>query len=394
MQPATPIIAWARSPVAPIGGALSALLPHELAAPVLRELLARAGVSLRHVDAVVLGNALGAGGNPARMTALAAGLPQSCAAFTVDSQCCSGLDAIAMATGLIASGQASVVIAGGVEAWSRAPIRQTRPMHADESAQTYERPPFAPDPAQDPDLLQAAADHAFALGITRAEQDAYAVASHERALAASRDATVAVAGLDHDAYPRSIGLARAGRMPILASAAEDVERRCSLSALDISPKADGAAMVLLASTRFCQQWGIAARTHWLVGASLGSAPAMPLTAAAAAATRALALPAASLPETSMTARDMHAIELHDAFAAQGLSFCRSLGIAPDRINASGGGLARGHPIGASGAVALVSLLGTLQQQTANSHHKALGLAAIAAAGGLGSACIVQMDGAS
>lgn len=89
---------------------------------------------------------------------------------------------------------------------------------------------------------------------------------------------------------------------------------------------------------------------------------------------------------------MRAIELHDAFAAQGLSFCEDLGLQPEDINTLGGGLARGHPIGASGAVALVSLLNTLQfQQMTDSTTPRIGLAAIAGAGGLGSACMVQME---
>lgn len=391
-----PILAWARSPIAPVGGALRALQPHELAAPVLQALLARAGVEPGDVDAIVLGNALGAGGNPARMTALAAGLPQRCAAFSVDSQCSSGLDAVSIAVGLIASGQAQVVIAGGVEAWSRAPIRQTRPLHANQAPQPYERPPFAPNPAQDPDLLQAAADHAFAHGFTRAELETYAIASHQRALQAQalslHDDIVPVAGLALDAYPRSMAPARAARMPVVAHAAQDADRRCALSALTISPKADGAAMVLLASEHACMRLGRAARAHWLTGASVGADPAIPLTAAATAALEALA----KLPTTSqsvpLAAQDLQAIELHDAFAAQGLSFCLQLGIAPERINIGGGGLARGHPIGASGAVALARLLSTLQQASAAPPDMpALGLAAIAAAGGLGAACIVRME---
>ena len=112
----------------------------------LRALLAQSGLPAEAVDAVVLGNALGAGGNPARMLALATGLPERCAAHTVDTQCCSGLDAVALAVGLLHSGQAEVVIAGGAEAWSRAPIRQARPLHAGEAPRAYERPAFAPRP--------------------------------------------------------------------------------------------------------------------------------------------------------------------------------------------------------------------------------------------------------
>ncbi|MEG1454120.1 MAG: beta-ketoacyl synthase N-terminal-like domain-containing protein, partial [Comamonas sp.] len=143
---AIPVIAWARSPVAAVGGALARLQPHELAAPLVQALLARANLPAAAVDAVVLGNALGAGGNPARMLALASGLRESSAAYTVDTQCCAGLDAITLACGLLASGQARIVLAGGAEAWSRAPIRATRPLHAGDSAVPYERPPFAPPP--------------------------------------------------------------------------------------------------------------------------------------------------------------------------------------------------------------------------------------------------------
>ena len=166
-----PLIAgWARSAVAPHGGAFRALAAHEIGAPVLQALLQRAGLAAADVDAVILGNALGAGGNPARMVALAAGLPDRCAALTIDTQCCAGLDAIALAAGMLASGQAEVVVAGGVEAWSRAPIRQHRPLDPGEAPIAYERPAFAPDPARDPDLLQAAADYAEAHRIARSLQ--------------------------------------------------------------------------------------------------------------------------------------------------------------------------------------------------------------------------------
>ena len=154
---AMPILAWARTPVAPVGGALAACRPHELAAPLVARLLADAGLPASAVDAVVLGNALGAGGNPARVLALAAGLPERTPAITLDSQCCAGLDAITHACGLLALGQAQVVIAGGAEAWSRAPLRLHRPLQPGEKPVAYEQPPFTPWPGRDPDMLQAAA---------------------------------------------------------------------------------------------------------------------------------------------------------------------------------------------------------------------------------------------
>lgn len=377
-DPAALIAAWARSAVAPHGGAFHALQPHDIAAPVVRALLARAGISPQEVDAVVLGNALGAGGNPARMVALAAGLSERCAAFSVDTQCCSGIDAVSMAVGLLASGQASVVIAGGVEAWSRSPIRQVRPMREGEPAITYEKPAFAPDPARDPDLLVSAALYAQQHGYSRAQQDAYAVLSHQRAIA--HVATLAteivpVNGLLHDAYPRAIDLVRAARMPVAVKQAD-----CAVSTLAISAKADGAALVLLATPQACQDLGLTPQAAWVTSASVGVDSITPLIAAEKAALAALAR--AGLDSVDR----LQVIELHDAFAVQGLSFCHALGIDPTRINRRGGGLARGHPIGASGAIALVRLLSDLQQDEAVG---ARGLVTVAGAGGIGAAAIVQ-----
>lgn len=389
------ILAWSRSPVAPVGGALRELAVHELAAPVLQALLARAGLPADAVDAVVLGNALGAGGNPARMLALAAGLPERCAAHSVDTQCCSGLDSVALAAGLLLSGQADIVVAGGAEAWSRAPIRQTRPRHADELPVPYERPAFAPDPARDPDLLQSAADHALAHGITRAVQEAHAIHSHALALA-HRDRLakeiVPMAGLDHDAYPRALNPARVARMPVVAEAAGAVDaharQRHALSTPTISPKADGAALVLLATPQACARLGLQPRARWVASASLGHAPETPLVAAALAAQQVLERGAAALQLPRLTAAELQAVELHDAFAVQALAFAETLGLPLQQLNTGGGGLARGHPIGASGAVALVRMLSDLHRTPA-AHWPALGLAAIAGAGGIGAACLVQ-----
>ncbi|WEE80094.1 acetyl-CoA C-acyltransferase [Comamonas testosteroni] len=401
MPSKSPIIAWARSPVAPIGSALARLSPHELGRPLLLSLLQQSGLPAHAVDAVVIGNALGAGGNPARMLALAAGLPDSCAAHTIDTQCCSGLDAVAMAVGLLQSGQAEVVIAGGIEAWSRAPIRQTRPLHPGEQAQGYERPPFAPDPERDPDMLQSAADYALTHGFSRSQQEQYALLSHSRALAAQAllaPEIVPVAGLATDAYPRALQPARAARMPVAARGCSqtaspgDIAAH-ALSALTISAKADGAALLLLATPEACARWNLQPRAQWLASASVGAAPETPLLAAIAAAQMALARGSHALAKPRkppLLARELSVIELHDAFAVQGLAFCAAMGLEPEQINSAGGGLARGHPIGASGAIALVRCLAQLQLQARSSTTgTALGLAAIAGAGGIGAATLVQ-----
>ena len=391
---AVPILAWARSPIAPTGGALGQLHSHEIGAPLLQSLLAQTGLPPQTIDAVVLGNALGAGGNPARMLALAAGLPDSCAAHSIDTQCCSGLDAIAMAVGLLKSGQAQIVIAGGAEAWSRAPIRQTRPRHADELPQSYERPPFAPDPARDPDMLQSAADYACQHTYPRHAQESYALQSHNRAVAAQqslRAEITPVAGLDHDSYPRTLTASRAARMPIVAhSAADEKGELYGLSALTISAKADGAALLLLATPEACAQWQLQPRAQWLASASVGAAPETPMLAAIAATQKLLQRGAQALQPSELSAQDLSAVELHDAFAVQGLVFCEALGLQPEQINTQGGGLARGHPISASGAIALVRSLAQLQ---ASGQPGALSMAAIAGAGGIGAATLVQWLGA-
>lgn len=381
------IAGWARSAVVPHGGAFGLLHAHEMAAPVVQAMLARAGISPQVVDAVLVGNALGAGGNPARMVALAANLPERCAALSVDTQCCSGLDAVSMGAALIASGQAHVVVAGGVEAWSRSPMRFTRPIQPGEAPVPYERPPFAPDPAHDPDLLLSAARYAAQQGDTRVQQDAYAVLSHQRAVAHQTELThdiVPVAGVPHDLYPRTIDATRAARMPIAAQTdaldGSTASPDCSISRLGISTRADGAAFVVLVSAQACGQLGLHPGAAWISSASVGGTPDTPLLAAQHAAAE--ALQRAGIPSCEA----LSAIELHDAFAVQGLSFCRALGLDPQRLNPRGGGLARGHPIGASGAIALVQVLVNLALDTPAVGQ---GLVAVAGAGGIGAAAVVE-----
>ncbi|WP_455226598.1 thiolase family protein [Lautropia mirabilis] len=433
-----PLLAGCRTPVAPRHGALRRHTPHTLAAPLVLHLLQTVGLPPEAVDTLILGNALGAGGNPARMTALAASLPQRCATFSVDTQCCSGLDAINLAAARILSGQSDVVIAGGAEAWTRSPIRQHRPMDATQAAIPYERPAFTPWPERDPDPLQAAADYAARHGFTRHQQDEYARDSHARAVrtmvarpACTPFAILPLEGLVHDAYPRLLSERQASRMPVAARAPTNThslaasDPDCALSRLAISPQADGAALVLMASAQFCARHGITPAAHWLGGLSLGANPDNPLTGALAAAEALL-----QRQRQRLDLDVLHAVELHDAFAVQGLAFQKALqsqGLDPARINAWGGGLARGHPIGASGAIALVELLARLHstgvapctasttsatsessaiptassasthpvcpdmpgtEATAMPRHPRIGLACIAGVGGLGSAALV------
>src|SRR5690606_7119353 len=279
---------------------------------------------------------------------------------TVDTQCCAGIDALTLAVGLLRSGQASVVLAGGAEAWSRVPIRMHRPLRAGETAQAYERPAFVPAPMPDPDMLLSAARYAAQQRYARTAQDAYALASHARASEARTglaDEMVEVAGVREDAYPRVLSAERAARFPALIQTDDASIQQAAtyaLSALTVSPKADGAGLLLLATAEACARYGLRPLCVWRDSVSLGADPATPVLAAAQAGMRLLS-------KQGLDTDRIDHWELHDAFAVQGLHFHRRLGLDAQRVNAHGGGLARGHPIGASAAIAAVRLVRRLAE---------------------------------
>ncbi|WP_428029080.1 acetyl-CoA C-acyltransferase [Ancylobacter sp.] len=371
MNPAF-VIAARRTAVAPRGGAFRAVEAHDLAAPVLRACLHDAGLALGEVDQVILGNALSGGGNVARLAALAAGLPESVPALTVDTQCCSGLDAIQLAVRMVEAGAAQIVLAGGVESFSLAPLRALRPRAKGEAPVFYDRPPFTPWPARDPDMIAAAAALARQGGITRAQQAAFAIDSHARALVARerlRAEIVPLAGLDADAFTRRLTPQLCARAPVLAG-----EGDVAVDAAGVAVEADAAAAVLVVSAQVRTRLGISGLAV-VDGGSVGAAPEQPALALVPAAARLLARHPGLLA----------CVELMEAFAVQALANSAALGLDPARVNRSGGALARGHPIGASGAILAVRLF----HELAAEGEGARGLAAIAAAGGLGSALMLQ-----
>ena len=237
-------------------------------------------------------------------------------------------------------------------------------------------------------MLLSAARYAAAHGVTRAAQEAYALLSHQRAVTHhDRMAAeiVAVAGVTRDAYPRVLDPARAQRMPVVTRSDALATREAdayALSALTIAAQADGAALVLLVSQAAATRLHLHPQATWVAGASVGGEPAFPMLCAERAARQALMR--AGMDDVGRIKR----IELHDAFAVQGLSFAKSLGLQPAHLNLQGGGLARGHPIAASGAIALVRLLADLSRGQESRNY---GLVAVAGAGGLGSAAVVQVQ---
>lgn len=365
------IVAARRTAVAPRGGAFARLEPHDLASPCLRAALADAGEVPERVDDVLLGNALGAGGNPARMAALAAGLPDHVPALSLESQCCAGLDAVLLAGARIRAGEAEAILAGGVESFSRAPLRMTRPREKGETPIAYDRPPFAPDPARDPEMAEAAANLARARGFTRAAQEAFARASHDRALAAGPSpAILPLAGLAADAFGRRLTPALAARLPLLAGDAAH-----GLTAATIAVEADAAACALVVSPARARALGLDEALRIRSQVRRGGDPAMPPLAPIEAAQEALA-------RAGLTVADLTAVEIMEAYAAQAMAFVADLNIPEEKVNRHGGALARGHPIAASGAILLADLF----------HRLAPGevaLLAIAAAGGLATAVVVE-----
>lgn len=364
-----------RTAVAPRGGAFRAIEAWDLAAAPIRALLATMGLPAGEVDAVILGNALYGGGNPARLALLAAGIPEDRSALTVDSQCCAGLDAIALAAARIRAGDAEVIVAGGVESFSRAPERRRRPLTPGEPAVSYDRPPFSPWPARDPDMIPAAADLAQACGVSRARQEDYAVASHAAARIAppSPGEIVDLAGLTRDAFARRLTPALCARLPALAGDAGH-----AVTAATVAVEADAAAVVLVVSDRVAARLRPPGRTVRIAGtASAGGDPVMPGLAPIAASRRLLA-------RRGIAPHDVTVAEVMEAFAVQAIACIEGIGLDPACINRGGGALARGHPIGASGAILAVRLWHELQKAPPGSR----GLATIAAAGGLGSAMLL------
>lgn len=376
------IIAARRTPLSRAGGALKGLRAHELLAPVLRSLLADAGAGLgpESVADVVIGNAVGGGGNVARLAALEAGLPVSVPGITVDRQCGSGLDAIVLASRLVAAGGNPLYLAGGVESISTAPLRAHR--NADGTAAYYSRAQFAPPSHGDPDMGVAAENVAAHYGISRERQDTLALRSHRRALAAAAagrfDAELvplaagpgASVGADDGPRP-SLGPAVMARFPPVFASGGTVT--AGNSCFD----ADGAAAVVITSVQRARQLGATDGLLVLGTDTAGVAPQLLGIGAAASAQRLLAA-------HGLTAADVGLVEFNEAFAAQTLACFDQLGIDPERANLDGGALALGHAYGASGAVLVTRLLA---QARSSPEQGQLALAMISIAGGMGTAAL-------
>ncbi|HEX9227055.1 MAG TPA: thiolase family protein [Arthrobacter sp.] len=391
------IIAARRTPVCRANGALKTWHAHELLVPVLRSLLADAGAAPESVADVVIGNAVGGGGNVARLAALEAGLPVSVPGVTVDRQCGSGLDAIVLAAQLVAAGGSGLFLAGGVESISTAPLRARRDAQGD--AEFFSRAQFAPKGLGDPDMGVAAENVAARFGISRERQDKLALRSHQRALASAAAGVfdAEIVQLDGPARPEGAvgdvgavgndgGTVKADDGPrrgltaaVLARFRPVFAEGGTVTAGNSCFDADGAAAVVITSVQRARELG--ATNGLLVRGTdtAGVDPQLLGIGAAAAAERLLA-------RSGVTAAGLGLVEFNEAFASQTLACLDRLGIPPERANIDGGALALGHAYGASGAVLVTRLLA---QARRNPVEGQLALAMISIAGGMGTAALLE-----
>jgi acetyl-CoA C-acetyltransferase len=385
------ILSAARTPVGRFQGGLAGVPAPRLGSIAIAEALRRAGVAPDDVDEVIMGNVLsaGLGQAPARQATLHAGLPTAARATTINKMCGSGLKAVMLAQQAIAAGDADVIVAGGMENMSAAPYLLERArtgyrLGDDRIVDTILRDGLT-DPYQNVHMGNCAEILAREYRIGRSEQDEYAKLSYTRAIAAMDEGKIAdevvpvevpqakgaPAVVAEDEEPRRVNFEK---IPTLRPVFEEGGTVTAANASSIS---DGGAAVVVAAAEAATRrgWKPLARIVGQAGAAM--APEW-FTIAPAHATRAL------LEKVGWTIGDVDLIEINEAFAAVVIGVCRDLGLTYDRVNVHGGAVALGHPIGASGARILTTLLYAMPRYEATR-----GVASICLAGGEAVALAVE-----
>jgi 3-oxoadipyl-CoA thiolase len=389
-----------RTPIGRYGGALSTVRPDNLAALAIRNLIERSGLTdPTAIDEVILGAANQAGEdnrNVARMALLLAGLPDSIPGFTVNRLCASGMTAVSTAAAMISSGQADLVVAGGVESMSRAPWVMAKPEKAfgkpGEIADTsigwrFANPAFADlDGGEATFSMSETAEKVARIdGVSRQDCDSFALGSHRKALAAieagrftAEIVPVTVPGRRGDTVVATDESPRAdSTIEALGNLAPVVAGGTVVTAGNASPLNDGAAAIMVASEKAVETFGLAPRARVVASTAVGLAPSVMGLGPVGATEKALQRAGWSLP-------DIGAIELNEAFASQSLACIRRLGLDPEIVNNDGGAIALGHPLGCSGTRILVTLLGRMERADVRR-----GLATMCVGVGQGAALLVE-----
>ena len=361
------VLAGVRTPIGRYGGALSGVRPDDLAALVIREVVDRSGVPEDEIEEVWFGNANQAGEdnrNVARMAALLAGLPESVAGVTVNRLCASGLSAIVGACHAVIAGDGDLFVAGGVESMSRAPLVTAKP---DKAFPRGDRTLYDttlgwrfPNPRLEEMFpLEAMGETgenvAERWGVSREDQDAFALASHQRWAAAAEagrfdDELVPVGDVTRDEHPRPDTT-----LEKLATLRPAFRKDGTVTAGNSSGINDGAAAVVIASEEKARELGIEPLGTFLGSAAAGVDPRVMGIGPIPAVQKVLA-------RTGVGVGALDLVELNEAFASQSLVVMRELGLDPEKVNVNGGAIALGHPLGMSGARLVVSLLHELRRR--------------------------------
>jgi acetyl-CoA acyltransferase len=398
------IVSACRTPIGRLRGALSAARPDDLLGAALAEALRRAGVPAEAVDEVYAGCANQAGEdnrNVARMAALLAGLPHGVPAVTVNRLCASGLEAVVQAGRMIRTGDAEVCLAGGVESMSRAPWVMQKPDVALPSGAPavwdtalgwrFPNPRLAElFPLEQ--MGETAENLAEEMSISRADQDAFALRSHKRAVEATKTGAFA-----REIFPVSLpqkkgeaivvsideGPRADSTLEALARLKPAFRKDGSVTAGNSSTLNDGAAGLLVCSRAFARAHGLGVRGVLRAAGSAGVSPRTMGIGPVPAVKKALA-------KAGLALADIEAIELNEAFAAQALAVVRQLGMSESevdaKVNVRGGAIALGHPLGCSGARLVATLLSILEDQKLT-----WGLATLCVGVGQGLAVIIERE---
>ncbi|AOH84587.1 acetyl-CoA acetyltransferase [Sphingomonas panacis] len=384
------ITAAKRTPVGSFLGAFAGVPAHELGRQAIVAALAQAGVSGEEVSEVILGQVLTAaqGQNPARQASMAAGVPKEVPAWGVNQVCGSGLRAVALAAQAIATGDASIVVAGGQESMSMS-------AHAQALRAGQKMGDLSLIDTMIKDGLTDAFNH-YHMGITaenvaeqyqvtRAEQDAFAVRSQNRAEAARGSgrfkdeiAPVTIKGRKGDTIVDADEYIRAGAtIESVSGLRPAFKKDGTVTAANASGLNDGAAALVLMSREEAEKRGSPILARIVSWASAGVDPSVMGIGPVPATRRAL-------EKAGWTLADLDLIEANEAFAAQALSVGKELGWDAEKVNVNGGAIAIGHPIGASGARVLTTLLYEMEKRDAKK-----GLATLCIGGGMGIAMCVE-----
>ncbi|QAT50477.1 acetyl-CoA C-acetyltransferase [Caproiciproducens sp. NJN-50] len=380
-----------RTAVGKMGGALSNVPASTLGSLVIREALNRSGVAPEQVDEVLMGCVIqaGLGQNVVRQASMFAGIPETVPASTLNNVCGSGLKSVNLAAALVETGEADVVVAGGMENMSMAPFAVSKARFGYRMNNGVLEDLMIKDALWDAfndyHMGITAENVAERYGITREMQDEFAASSQQKAEKAIaekrfREEIVPVEvktrketlTFDTDEGPRA-GVTKES----LARLKPAFKPGGTVTAGNASGINDGAAAVVVMSENKARELGVTPMAYWIAGQSAGVDPAY-MGIGPAFSTKKI------MEKTGLTVDDMDLIELNEAFAAQSIAVCRLLNLDLSRVNVNGGAIAIGHPVGASGCRIFVTLLHEMQRRKSN-----YGLAALCIGGGMGVSAIVQ-----